>query len=68
MGRFSFVEPLQVAGLPKSYSVSADGSPGYLPPTQLGRQELYRDIAFAAVFGLQRMEHAVSLAFASFAA
>jgi MFS transporter, SP family, solute carrier family 2 (facilitated glucose transporter), member 3 len=68
MGRFSFIEVPAVVGLPKSYSVSADGSPGYLTPTQMGRQELYKDIPFHAVFGLQRMEHAVSQAFANFAA
>ena len=68
MGRFSFVEPPQIMGLPKSYSVSVDGTPSYLTPTEMGRQELYRDIPFRAVFGLQRMEHAVSVAFASYAA
>lgn len=55
-------------GLPKSYSVSADGSPSYLTPTQLGRQELYKGVPFTAVFGLQRMERSYSEAFASYAA
>ena len=68
MGTFSFREPPQVKGLPKSYSVSADGSPSYLTPTQLGRQELYKEVPFTAVFGLQRKEHDVSQAFASVAA
>jgi len=34
----------------------------------MGRQELYRDIPFTAIFGLQKKEHAVSQAFASYAA
>jgi predicted MFS family arabinose efflux permease len=34
----------------------------------LGRQELYREVPFTAVFGLQRKEHAISQAFASYAA
>jgi SP family facilitated glucose transporter-like MFS transporter 3 len=67
-GTFSFKEPPTVSGLPKSYSISADGSPSYLTPTQMGRQELYRDIPFTAVFGLQRKERSVSQAFASYAA
>lgn len=68
MGTFQFKEPLGVAGLPKSYSVSADGSPSYLTPTQMGRQELYIEVPFAAVFGLQRKERSISQAFASYAA
>jgi len=34
----------------------------------MGRQELYKDIPFQAVFGLQRMERSISMAFASYAA
>jgi hypothetical protein len=34
----------------------------------MGRQELYREIPFTALFGLQRREHDVSQAFASYAA
>jgi len=68
MGTFQFKEPPQVPGLPKSYSVSADGSPSYLTPTQMGRQELYVEVPFAAVFGLQKKEHEVSQAFANYAA
>jgi hypothetical protein len=30
LGTFSFKEPPTITGLPKSYSVSADGSPSYL--------------------------------------
>ena len=68
LGTFKFKEIPQVRGLPRSYSVSADGSPSYLTPTQMGRQELYKEIPFTAVFGLQRKEHRVSQAFASYAA
>ena len=57
LGTFHFKKPLTVAGLPKSYSISIDGSgPGYLTPSQMGRQELYMEIPFQAVFGLQRRE------------
>jgi len=68
LGSFHFTRPPSVRGLPKSYSVSADGSPSYLTPTQMGRQELYEHVPFTAVFGLQKMEHMVSEAFASYAA
>jgi len=68
MGTFSFKEPPTVSGLPKSYSVSADGSPSYLTPTQMGRQELYKEVPFTAVFGLQRIERNISQAFANYAA
>jgi hypothetical protein len=58
----------------RSFSVSAvDGSTRYtidhdLTPTEMGRQELYIEVPFTAVFGLQRKEHAVSQAFAEYAA
>ena len=39
-----------------------------LTPTQLGRQELYEQIPFTAVFGLQKKERSLSRAFASYAA
>lgn len=68
LGTFSFREPPKVNGLPKSYSVSADGSPSYLTPTQLGRQELYKGVPFTAVFGLQRSVRDMSMAFAMSAA
>jgi MFS transporter, SP family, solute carrier family 2 (facilitated glucose transporter), member 3 len=68
LGTFAFKEPPTVKGLPKSYSVSADGSPSFLTPTEMGRQELYREIPFTAVFGLGKMERSVSQAFATFAA
>ncbi|CAB9524177.1 family 2, facilitated glucose transporter member [Seminavis robusta] len=68
LGSFHFKSAPNVQGLPKSYSVSADGSPSYLTPTQMGRQELYQQVPFTAVFGLQKRERLVSQAFASYAA
>ena len=41
LGHFRVAEQPHIRGLPKSYSVAADGSPSHLTPTQLGRQELY---------------------------
>lgn len=67
LGSFHFKAAPNVAGLPKSYSVSPDGSPSYLTPTQFGRQELYQQVPFAAVFGLQKRERMVSEAFAAYA-
>lgn len=68
LGSFSFKQPPNVAGLPRSYSVSADGSPSYLTPTQMGRAELYKDVPFQAVFGMQKMIRSTSEAFAMTAA
>lgn len=68
LGTFQFKDPIEVKGMAKSYSMSADGSMGFLTPTQLGRQELYEQVPFSAVFGLQRKERAISEAFANFAA
>jgi len=68
LGTFQFKETPNVKGLPRSYSVSADGSPSYLTPTQMGRQELYKEVPFTAVFGLQRKERTLSQAFALSAA
>lgn len=68
MGTFRVAETPTLAGLPKSYSVNADGTPSHLTPSQLGRQELYTQVPFTAVFGLQRKERQVSEAFAHYAA
>jgi MFS transporter, SP family, solute carrier family 2 (facilitated glucose transporter), member 3 len=55
--------------LPRSYSVNADGiTPHFFSPTELGKQELYAEVPFTAVFGLQRRERALSQAFAMSAA
>ncbi|KAI2504224.1 major facilitator superfamily-like protein [Fragilaria crotonensis] len=69
LGTFKFSDRPNVLGIPKSYSISLDGSsPMGLTPTQLGRQELYEQIPFTAVFGLQKKERSLSRAFASYAA
>eukprot|EP00980_Cylindrotheca_fusiformis_P003320 scaffold746_cov123-Cylindrotheca_fusiformis.AAC.8 len=67
LGNFRIAELPVVNGLPKSYSVSA-GTPSYLTPSQLGRQELYSQIPFMSVFGMQKLERTTSEAFASYAA
>ena len=54
--------------LTKSYSIHADGAPGYLTPLQLGRHELYERVPFTAVFGMQQKERNITKAFASYAA
>ena len=68
LGTFRVAAPPPIDGLPKSYSVSADGTPSTLTPSQLGRQELYTHVPFTAVFGLQKLERTVSETFASYAA
>lgn len=52
----------------KSYSVSADGRIQYRTPLQMSRQELYENIPFTAVFGLQKRERDMSMAVSSYAA
>jgi len=52
----------------KSYSVSADGYVSYLTPLQMGRHELYENIPFTAVFGMQKKERNLARAFSSYAA
>jgi hypothetical protein len=39
-----------------------------MTPSQLGRQELYTQLPFTAVFGLQKRERTISTAFANYAA
>jgi SP family facilitated glucose transporter-like MFS transporter 3 len=68
LGTFRVAEQPAVPGLPRSYSVSADGSPNTMTPSQLGRQELYTQVPFTAVFGLQKREKSVAEAFANYAA
>lgn len=67
LGAFQFLPPTNIAGqLPRSYSV--DGTASVLTPSEMGRQELYTQVPFTAVFGLQKRERDVSQAFASYAA
>mmetsp|Transcript_28510 Transcript_28510/g.62714 ORF Transcript_28510/g.62714 Transcript_28510/m.62714 type:complete len:665 (-) Transcript_28510:81-2075(-) len=53
---------------PRSYSVSANGQVSYQTPLQMGRSELYENLPFVAVPGMQKKERNLSKAFASFAA
>lgn len=46
----------------------ANGSVSALTPMEMGRHELYEEIPFLAVPGLQKKEHNLSIAFSSFAA
>lgn len=52
----------------KSFSVSANGDVSYLTPAEMGKHELYENLPMTAVFGLQKKEKSMSMAFASFAA
>lgn len=54
--------------LGQSYSVNADGSVAYRTPLQMSRHELYENIPFTAVFGLQKKERSMSMAVSSYAA
>ena len=51
-----------------SFIEHIDGTVSTLTPIEMGRQELYEDIPFLAVSGLQRKEHNLSVAFSSYAA
>jgi SP family facilitated glucose transporter-like MFS transporter 3 len=52
----------------RSYSVSGDGSISHQTPLQMGRHELYDNIPFTAVSGLQTKTSNLSLAYSSYAA
>eukprot|EP00558_Chaetoceros_sp_UNC1202_P003943 CAMPEP_0197242246 /NCGR_PEP_ID=MMETSP1429-20130617/8048_1 /TAXON_ID=49237 /ORGANISM="Chaetoceros sp., Strain UNC1202" /LENGTH=696 /DNA_ID=CAMNT_0042702235 /DNA_START=55 /DNA_END=2145 /DNA_ORIENTATION=- len=52
----------------KSYSVSADGAISYNTPIQMSRHELYENIPFTAVFGLQKREKSMTMAVSGYAA
>jgi SP family facilitated glucose transporter-like MFS transporter 3 len=66
LGNFR-VTNVEGTGLTKAISVSGS-RPATLTPSELGRQELYTQVPFQAVFGLQKKEREVSQAFASYAA
>jgi len=51
----------------RSFVEFPDGRVSDLTPLEMGRQELYEDIPFVAVSGLQKKEHSLSVAFSSFA-
>ncbi|KAG7360637.1 sugar transporter [Nitzschia inconspicua] len=67
LGNFRVTGDATAGGLTKAISVSGS-SPATLTPSELGRQELYTQVPFQAVFGLQRKEREISKAFANYAA
>ena len=52
----------------KAHSIHGNAEMGYLTPIALGRKELFELVPMQAVFGLQKKERSLSLAFASYAA
>ena len=52
----------------RSYSITANGDISYNTPLQMSRGELYENIPFTAVFGLQKKERNLSVAVSSYAA
>jgi len=51
-----------------SFSVNKSGETMDLSPVEMARQELYESIPYTAVFGMQKKERNLSLAYANFAA
>jgi MFS transporter, SP family, solute carrier family 2 (facilitated glucose transporter), member 3 len=69
LGNFRVMGDVPVGGVSLTKAHSVSGSrPATLTPSELGRQELYTQVPFQAVFGLQRKEREISKAFASYAA
>lgn len=54
--------------LPRSYSASMDGTSTTMTPSEMGRQEMYTQVPFVAIPGLQKKEREVANIFASYAA
>jgi len=54
--------------LPRSYSATMNGELATLTPSEMGRQELYTQVPFVAIPGLQKKEREVASLFASYAA
>mmetsp|Transcript_13997 Transcript_13997/g.25314 ORF Transcript_13997/g.25314 Transcript_13997/m.25314 type:complete len:698 (+) Transcript_13997:90-2183(+) len=52
----------------RSFIEAPDGSISALTPLEMGRHELYEELPFLAVPGMQRKEHNLSVAFSSYAA
>ncbi|KAL7533654.1 hypothetical protein ACHAXR_005368 [Thalassiosira sp. AJA248-18] len=52
----------------RSFIEQADGHITALTPLEMGRHELYDELPFLAVPGLQKKEHSLSVAFSSYAA
>ena len=55
-------------GVKKAASIHGHAELGYLTPSALGRKELFEMVPMQAVFGLQKKERSLSIAFASYAA
>jgi hypothetical protein len=64
----SFEGGLTRRGSRASFIEHVDGTISTLTPIEMGRHELYEDIPFLAVSGMQRKEHNLSVAFSSYAA
>jgi MFS family permease len=54
--------------LPRSYSASMDGELATMTPSEMGRQEMYSQVPFSAIQGMQKKEREVANIFASYAA
>lgn len=54
--------------LPRSYSALIDGELPRLTPSQMGQQEMYSQVPFVAIPGLQKKEREVANIFANYAA
>eukprot|EP00970_Alexandrium_tamarense_P014127 scaffold3895_cov97-Alexandrium_tamarense.AAC.1 len=52
----------------RSFMQTVDGSISALTPIEMGRHELYEELPFLAIRGLQKKEHNLSVAFSSYAA
>lgn len=69
MGNFRMVMDEKLTRqLPRAYSASIDGGLATLTPSEMGRQQMYTQVPFQAVFGLQKKEREFANAFASYAA
>jgi len=54
--------------LPRSYSATMDGQLATMTPSEMGRQEMYSQVPFVAIPGLQKKEREIANIFASYAA
>lgn len=52
----------------RSFVQNIDGTMVSMTPVEMGRHELYEEVPFLAMSGLQRKEHSLSVAFSSYAA
>ena len=67
--RMNIVNEELSEALPRSYSAAiVDGTAATLTPSEMGRQQMYMQVPFHAMFGLQRKERECANAFASYAA